>query len=148
LGVSAKLHLVRRLPWFGFINDDEAASASVMALIRATEGITLLDLHQQAESTDADDIYTLIATKQIYVDLKAERLANSDRVRVFSSQEIAQAFHLVTKVEAPTASSSAQIIQVAVGASFCWDGEIWEIVNTGSTSIGLLRSDGKFVELT
>jgi len=129
------------------LNVDEAASASVVALIRANEGITLLDLLQQAESTDTDDIYTLIATKQIYVDLKAERLANSDRVRVFSSQEIAQAFQLMTQVEASTVNSSVQIIQVAVGASICWDGEIWEIVNTGSTLTGLLRSDGKFVEL-
>lgn len=129
------------------MNVDEAASASVVALIRANEGITLLDLLQQAEITDADDIYTLIATEQIYVDLKAEGLANSDRVRVFSSQEIAQAFQLVTQVEVSTVNSSVQIIQVAVGASVCWDGEIWEIVNTGSTLTGLLRSDGKFVEL-
>lgn len=126
---------------------DEAASAAIVAVVKANEGITLLDLLQQTESTDADDIYTLISTKQIYVDLMAERLANSDRVRVFSSQEVAQAFHLVTQVEAPTRNSSAQTIQVAVGASLCWDGEIWEIVNTGSTLTGLLRSDGKFVEL-
>jgi len=132
---------------FDSLNVEETALASIMALVRANEGITLLDLLQQAESTDADDIYTLIATEQIYVDLMAERLPNSDRVRVFSSQEIAHAFHLVTQVESPSANSSFQIVQVIVGTSIHWDGEIWEIVNTGSTSTGLLRSDGKFVEL-
>jgi putative transposase len=126
---------------------DEATSAPIIALIKANEGITLLDLLQQAKSTDADDIYTLIATRQIYVDLRAERLANRDRVQVFSNQEIAHAFQLATQVDAPTVDNSVQIIQVDVGTSLCWDGEIWEIVNTGSTLTGLLRSDNKFVEL-
>lgn len=126
---------------------NEAASAAILALVRANEGISLLDLLQQAESLDADDIYTLVATKQIYIDLMAKRLANSDRVQVFSNQEIAQAFQLVTQVETPPANSSLQIFQVDVGISIHWDEEIWEIINTGSTSIGLLRPDGKFVEL-
>lgn len=126
---------------------DEAAAAALLALVKANEGITLLDLLQQAESIDADDIHILIVTRRIYVDLTTERLANSNRVQVFSSPEFAQAFQLVTQVEVPLASSSLHIVQVAVGTTIHWDGEIWEIVNTGSTSTGLLRSDGKFIEL-
>uniref|UniRef100_B8HXC0 Integrase catalytic region n=1 Tax=Cyanothece sp. (strain PCC 7425 / ATCC 29141) TaxID=395961 RepID=B8HXC0_CYAP4 len=126
---------------------DESVADAIIATVRANEGITLLELIQQLQGTDADAIYILIATEQIYVDLMAERLANSDRARVFSSPEIAQAFQLITLVEAPLANSSLHIVQVGVGTTIHWDGEVWEIVNTGSTMTGLLRSDGKFIEL-
>lgn len=52
----------------------------------------------------------------------------------------------MTEIVAPKASS-IQLLQVAALTSLLWDGESWDIVNTGTTTTGLVRCDGKLVEL-
>lgn len=116
------------------------------ALISTHPGITLLELLSCAVNVSLDDIYTLIATEQIYVDLNAARLSEPDQVQIFLDQSEALAHQHTTEI-VPNTAKSLQLIQVAVGTNLFWDGECWEIVNTGRTTTGLLRKDGFFVEL-
>lgn len=102
---------------------------------------------QQLDYINADDFYWLIATGQVYVDLYAARLAEPSQVRVFLSQEIAQAYEHLTLTVPNTVPQQVQPIQIKVGTSLSWDGQCWDIVNTGITTVGLLRSDGMFTEL-
>ncbi|MBW4418955.1 MAG: DDE-type integrase/transposase/recombinase [Myxacorys californica WJT36-NPBG1] len=121
----------------------EEAVQNLLKQVSDEEGITLAELLRQA---NPDDIYTLIATDSLYVDLHAARLAEPDRVQVFSDQATAFAYQRATEV-ALSLPNHSQIISITVGASLVWDGECWEVVNTGSTTTGLLRADNQFVEL-
>src|SRR6266498_263210 len=49
----------------------------------------------QMGETCIDDIYTLIATNRLYVDLRAAPLAEPERVRLFRDADIARACTLV-----------------------------------------------------
>jgi putative transposase len=119
----------------------------ICALVNACPGITLTDLMQQLDQIGTDNFYWLIATRQVYVDLYAARLAESSQVRVFLNQEIAQAYKYLASAIPLTVPQQVQPIQVKVGTSLSWDGQFWDIVNTGVTTVGLLRSDGTFTEL-
>ncbi|MBD2771304.1 DDE-type integrase/transposase/recombinase [Iningainema tapete] len=125
---------------------DKATVEAVKALSSTNPGITLKELLSCAVNVSPDDIYILIATEQIYVDLNAARLSEPDRVQIFLDQSEALAHQHTTEI-VPNTAKSLQLIQVAVGTNLFWDGECWEIVNTGRTTTGLLRKDGFFVEL-
>ena len=122
---------------------DGEVTQTILTLITNKQGISLIELLQEA---NPDDIYTLIAARVVYINLHAARLAEPDRVQVFSDQATALLYERATEVAASSACS-LQLISVTVGTSLVWDGECWEIVNTGATATGLLRADGKFVEL-
>jgi transposase InsO family protein len=126
---------------------DEIVAKTVLSRVEAQKVITLADLLQSSWQATPDDIYALIATQQLYVDLNAARLSEPEKVRVFLSREVAFAYKLSTEITASSLPTSFQSIQITVGASLLWDGEYWEVANTGATTTGLLRSDGKFVEL-
>lgn len=73
----------------------ELMSVNGLALldrVHHQEGITLADLlHEQS----ADEVYLLIAQRQLYVDLQSERLVEPARVRVHSSLAAAEAYQHV-----------------------------------------------------
>jgi len=56
-------------------------------------------------------------------------------------------FKLVTKIAPPTSVSQVCAVKVSAGTSISWDGEDWQIANTGNTSIGLLKDNGEFIQL-
>lgn len=87
----------------------------------------------------------MIATEQIYVNLNTARLSEPEQVKVFANQEIALAYERITSVKPSSIPSNLQSVEIAVGKSLSWDGESWDVVNTGTTTTGLLRTDGKFV---
>lgn len=125
---------------------DEAARSEVLKLVTSHLGITLADLLYQAEVASPDDIHALIAERQIYIDLNAARLSEPGEVKLFTTQDVAFAHEQIITVS-PVMPLGLHLVQVDVGFSVSWDGEIWEVVNTGSTTTGLLRADRKHVEL-
>ena len=125
----------------------DEANQNVIAKVAAEPGITLAKLLQQAEGFDADDIYTLIVTDQLYVDLKRFRLAEPETVHIFLSKELALGFDRTKDISPSTIPTSLHNVRIAVGFSLLWDGEPWVVANTGITSTALLRSDGELTTL-
>ena len=127
---------------------DNQVTRKVLAIVETNPGILLADLIKIAyQKASLDDIYTLIATEQIYVNLNTARLSEPEQVKVFANREIALAYERITSVKPSSIPSNLQSVEIAVGKSLSWDGESWDVVNTGTTTTGLLRTDGKFVEL-
>lgn len=62
---------------------DQKVIQAVATQLEAFREITLAELLQQPQMASPNEIYTLIATKQIYVDLEAARLAQPEQVQVF-----------------------------------------------------------------
>ena len=67
----------------------------ILELVKQQPGVQLAELVGQLGNHSVDDIYALIASNRIYIDLHAAPLAEPDRVRVFRDVETARAFELV-----------------------------------------------------
>ncbi|MBD2365393.1 hypothetical protein H6G36_30335 [Anabaena minutissima FACHB-250] len=56
----------------------------------------------------------MIATKQIYVDLKTVALSEPEKVYLFSSQQMARTYELIIAQKTSTSIASGQRIDIAV----------------------------------
>lgn len=126
---------------------DEAITSAVLTLVKTQPGITLANITNRIEQASVDHLNILIATDRVYVDLYTTFLGQPEQVEVFLDQEEAFAYMQMSKISALAAASNVCAFKITVGTSICWDGIIWQIVNTGDKSIGLLRDDGKFIDL-
>lgn len=115
----------------------------IIKIISTTPGIKLSDLLER--SINPDYIYKLIADQTVYVDLELFSLcSNAEKVRVFINRETALA--LTSKNNQK--SNPLKFTELTqVGASGIWDGQIWHIVNVGTTIISLLSESSQIIQL-
>lgn len=122
-------------------SDRPVISAGVSRFVRAlvvdAPGRTLLDLFQRVPTVSADEIYTLIATDGLAVDLHRAPLADPGRVRLFPD-----ATWLHHEVVVGPRSLTLQ-----AGTEVLWDGRPWLIANAGETRVALLAADGTLIDL-
>ena len=76
------------------------ARTRVIESVTANPGMTLKQLLLSTNTSWVDDIYALIATKQLYVDLKGIGLSEPEKVHLFSSQQVAEAYNLIISKKA------------------------------------------------
>lgn len=69
------------------------ATDAIKAVVETEPGILLHDLAGRVDVAKLDDIYLLIASGQIYVDLGVTALAEPERLRLFRDAETAGAYH-------------------------------------------------------
>ncbi|MGH7146874.1 MAG: Mu transposase C-terminal domain-containing protein [Pyrinomonadaceae bacterium] len=132
-------------------NDRPATSAAACAAIRSIVtnqwGIKLSDLIGQAEGiANRDEIYSLIATGEIYVDLARAPLINPEQVRVYDNCEAAIAATHLSGMAAPAKDSPTSVVTLSVGQTVIWDGVAWKILNVGQTSIVLSGNERALIE--
>jgi transposase InsO family protein len=101
----------------------------------------------------ADTIYTLIATRRIWVDLRAARLGEEpDRVLVFRDEQAAQTYTLRTSSafadSALSRGTRSQSVNIALDAVLVWDEQRYTVLNLGPSKTTLLGENGRLVELT
>ncbi|MHC5756184.1 MAG: integrase, partial [Nostoc sp.] len=94
-----------------------------------------------------DDIYALIATKQLYVDLKGIGLSEPEKVHLFSSQQVAEAYNLIMSKKAAATLDKGQQIDVAVGATVFWDGKSLSVIQIGEKKI-VLQGENHLIGLS
>jgi transposase InsO family protein len=112
----------------------DEARRSVFSIVSDEPGVALSDLLERVfgAGATADDVYTLIATGGIYVDLNDEALVNRNRVWVYPNRESAEAL-------APHAQHSllpkGKFIDEEVGTRLVWNNKVLDIVHVGSNKI-------------
>jgi putative transposase len=112
----------------------------VAALVTAVPGMSLEGLFRATRDWVArDDIYALISSDRVYVDLHAAPLAEPSKVAVFPGRDLDSSF-------AQAASHSLRPLgawpsPLSVGCVLMWDGTAWKVINVGQTTISLLRED-------
>jgi putative transposase len=126
---------------------DEQVSRAVLSIVEAEPGIVVAELLNRVEQANVDDLNILIATVRVYADLSAALLSQPEQVQVFLDREEAFTYAQVTKIAPAAPGSQVCAVKVSAGTSISWDGEHWQIVNTGNTSIGLLKDNGEFIQL-
>lgn len=121
------------------------ATEEVIRLVTNEPGIMLEELLERTEIASRDDIYTLIATEQVYVDLYAAPLPKSDQIRVFRNEATAQAYIVMAETTSASTVPRPHPVEVAPGQSVIWDGKPWTIANFGEAMTTLLGRDGATV---
>ncbi len=119
---------------------------SVRTAVMRQPGMTLLELLCSQPEAIADDIYFLIVTDQIYVDLTRQALATPSRVQVFLDRETAASYAAFPP--ASTQWPHPSTLFMGVGAQLWWDGRPWTVLNPGATEVTLLSEDHQLKELS
>ncbi len=122
---------------------------AICDLVARNPGISLGCLRQQTDGVaSADDIFTLIATDAVWVDLTAAPLINPERVRLFSSRDAALADHYLSEARTSAGIFPHTPATPVIGQSITWDGNIRTIVNVGETSVALSDAGQSLIEIT
>ena len=121
-------------------------TTAIRALVMGKPALTLLELLEGLSAGTPDDVYFLIATEQLYVDLSQTPLADPQHVSVFVDREQAVAY--TTLSQSPwhlfPGSSSSSLIP---GTLLWWDGKPWRTLNLGETTVTLLAPENHMVDL-
>jgi putative transposase len=121
---------------------------AVCALVAGNPGISLGCLRQQMEGVaSADDIFTLIATDAVWVDLTAAPLVHLERVRLFSGRDAALADYYLSEAKTPAEIFPHTPVTLAIGQAIAWDGNIRTIVNVGETSVALSDTGQSLIDI-
>jgi len=111
-----------------------------VACLSATPGISLGELiRRMATAAAVDCVHSMIAHREIYVDLRAASLTDPNNVHVFRDKE--------SSARGGTTSPPHRLVNIAVGSTVDWDGITWKVVNVGQSMIGLVGTDRHFAEL-
>jgi putative transposase len=121
-----------------------AVCERVLGYLRTAPGLSLEELFRVAEGVAArDEIYGLIATGAIYVDLRKASLNEPAGVLVFASGD--QQPHKPRGE--PAGGDSPRDLLASVGRKITWDGREWRMANVGDTTVSLVSEAGAFVEV-
>lgn len=115
--------------------------------VASTPGIKLTQLLQPATAVGRDIIYTLIATQQLYVDLKTQPLAAPEQVTVFLDAISAERYGLSPAANRDSVERAPRSIYLEVNTTVLWDNRPWTIVNVGETQTALLGAEGLLITL-
>ncbi|MEA5603257.1 TnsA endonuclease N-terminal domain-containing protein [Nostoc sp. UHCC 0252] len=122
-------------------------NAEIQQLVSNSPGISLTELLNYGTQASADDIYALIASEQLYVDLSVAPLAEPERVCVFSDKQTATAYGLMLKTTTSSTLMSFSAINLSPGTSISWDGKGLSIVHVGDTEVTLQDELEQLIQL-
>src|SRR6266849_832062 len=136
------LQQYRRGPRVSVSSDTVAA---IRDIVMRHPGIALFDLLQTLKTETADDVYFLIVTDQLYVDLAHTLLEEPEKVQVFPDQKVAETH--TTMNSSSFSYPGPAMLSISVGTPLWWDGKPWTVFNPGLTAITLLSEDHQLKEI-
>jgi putative transposase len=111
-------------------------------------GITLGALFRlMTNIATRDDVFMLIAHEELYVNLHAVPLVESENVRVFPNRDTAIAYESLIHSSAQSRANIEKIIEVAIGNVIHLNGSAWRIALLDERSVGLVGEDATYTEL-
>lgn len=123
------------------------AYASIWNTINQKLGITLEEVFDKtANLVSKDDIYQLITSSEILVDLKSNLLTEPEKVPTFVGYEsyLAYSNFIITEDSDFSSSNSFLLIE---GCRIEWDGKIFEILNVGNNAVSLISQNEELLEI-
>lgn len=125
----------------------DQAQAAIFAALETAPGVTLETLLREAEGFTADDVYQLVVTGVIFIDLRATPLAEPARVQVFRDESTAKAWAALHQPRREMGLAAVRTLSLQLGTPLVWDGRPWTLGNAGETTLTLLSPEGQLVEL-
>jgi hypothetical protein len=129
----------------------ESAINTVISLVSAQPGITLVELLGHAQGVSSDEIYFMIVFGEIFVDLTAAPLVEAERCIVFRDRVTASAYSLVERSQPTADTLTFPVINLVPGTLLSYNGKSLSIKLVGGPEVGdakilLLTEDGEPVE--
>lgn len=122
---------------------DPRTREAVRQTVAAEPVLTLQSLSEKtAGRATLDDLHFLIASGDLYVDLRAAPLVEPARVRVFANAQIGSAFTPI-----PHQQRETPAITLRSGTALLWDDKQWKILNVGTNLVALLGQDCTVIEV-
>ncbi len=126
----------------------EEARQAILTAIKTKPGLTLQELFTITQSVaNHDDVYELIAARELYVDFDRAPLVEPERVSIFADSETASAYQQILDISPSTGPIRVPFLELAIGSTAEWNGRVVTIVNIGETTVALLGRDQKFSEM-
>lgn len=116
-------------------------------IVRSQPGITLNQLVENNSGISVDDIYFLIASEHIYVDLESELLVEPEQCKVFYDQECAKSYKLIFSSSKSTDTILSPVINLMPNTRIKWDSKSYRLIQIGHTEITLCADSGEFIDL-
>lgn len=127
---------------------EKSARDSAFGIVTSEPSVKLDDLFLRTEGVATrDDIYTLIAAGDLFVDLTAAPLVEPQQVRVFPNSETALAYAHIVEISQEATANRPRFIDLALGSTMEWNNRAWKIVNVGDQMVSLLGDGNAFTEL-
>lgn len=157
-GLSFRIRLSKEIDWvyqrnIRFLEDyllnqptiSTLSKTTLQTIVKSSPGIKINELLNNTENYSTDDLYTLIARGDLYIDLYDKSIPQYDLVKVFIDKSTAEAYqnihtNNIDKVNKPLT------LNIEVGSNVQWDGREWKILNIGEFKISLLATD-KIIEI-
>ena len=112
------------------------------AYIAARPGCLLADLlGPNGPGLDRDDVYSLIAAGEVYVDLFSASLSDAEKT-IVSLEKTPPAVALP-----PPSKRVADLSAVRTGDSLNWDSKDWKVINVGCTAVTLLNEENAILDV-
>ncbi|MDZ8264342.1 transposase family protein, partial [Nostoc sp. ChiQUE01b] len=126
---------------------DRSITEQILSSVQATPGTTIAATLATIPGVRANDIYAMIATEQLYVDLYAVPLVEHWQVQLWADEQTHTAHtHLAIgttgdhrKITSPTTLLPNTLL--------VWDSQLWTLVNLGETTTTLLPEVGQPMQL-
>jgi len=98
---------------------DETVKEAVREAVRNRPGLTLREL-REITVANINDIHTMIAKEQVYVDLTAARLESPDEVRIFTNRTQADACQFLSHRILPSNVVPVTGVGICIGTEIKW----------------------------
>ncbi len=117
--------------------------------IRSQPGITLEEILKIIPLLSADDVYAMIARNQFYTDFDAIPLVKQKQVKLYQNQEtaIANLYLSSTNAQNKNKNTVVNLERLEANTKLHWDGQIWTLINFGTTIVTLLPTVGQPIQL-
>ena len=112
----------------------------ILALVAAQPACSLADLIQATDGqVSRDEIYSLIATRDIFVDLMSASLPEPEKVPVWLEKP--------SQPDGMNALSVTRPSALRAGDALDWDGRNWTVLNAGLSAVTLRGEEGSIIEI-
>jgi putative transposase len=120
----------------------------VLEQVAKDQGIALGELFRLMNGiATRDDVFMLIAHDDLYVNLRAAPLVESNNVRVFLDSDTAIAYQNLIQTSSQSTASLQRLVDVAIGNTIHLNSRIWTIALLDERSVGLVGEDTTYTEL-
>lgn len=159
-GLSFRVRTSKEINWIfqrnvRFLEDyllDENPSVSneatmmIKKLIKNKPSIMLEDLLNEQSSYTTDDIYTLIAIDEVFVDINNYLIIDFDKFPIFLNKQTFEAYQNIDRAFKPLLLKPSTI-DVQIGNKVNWDGNVCTIINVGENLVTILNNNEELTEL-
>ncbi|MUG96988.1 DDE-type integrase/transposase/recombinase [Scytonema sp. UIC 10036] len=122
-------------------------SEPIRSLVQENPGITIAALLGELVEVCANDVYIMMATQEIYVNLSSVHIIEHWRTQLWPDQQTHDAYTHITTVSDTTLVGSIHPAKLLPNTLLMWDSQLWTLANKGEKTTTLIPESGFPIQL-